>query len=496
MHIKAICLTYLSFDVFQTGKCYSNTEFEARLDQYPLYSYAAEHWGHHARIQPVIEKTLKGFLGDKGKANACVQAIFARSKFSSYGDYSNQEPRDWTGLHLAAYFGLQCVAQTMIRNCDVSNTSDSMGRAPFTWAVYEGYIEVAKLFLENGVDAKNIDFEGCTPISLAASRGWLDIVKLLLDHTVDPVSRDIDNQTPLSWAAYRGHTEVARLLLARGANSDSKDDYGKTPLSWAAADGWVEMVHILIDQDVGVNSKYGLGRTPISYAAENGHLSVIKVLLDKGARPDIEDADGNTPAVWATQYGNQAALNLLEINSINPRPSLADSEYNEQLSFDFARQNSDRKTKPAFPMFRPHTPMLTAPSAHKAGLECPLCLKGTWSSHNHRVFRRHIQDQHYPRFTYTCIESTCKSKFKRRDKAAVHIRMCHGMSTSREVLKKVGKEHDPPVNCPLCRRRTGSWNEFLECLVHHAKNPSSSNKLQEPQVANDISQTVSTTERL
>ncbi|KAI2839829.1 hypothetical protein CBS147321_10870 [Aspergillus niger] len=377
--LGTICLTYLSFNVFQSGKCYSDTEFKARLDQYPLYSYAAENWGHHARIQPVGEKALKVFFGDKGKINACVQAIFARNNFSSYGDYSNLEVLDWTGLHLAAYFGLHCVTQTMIQNCDESDMRDWMGRTPFTWAVYGGYNKVVELFLDYGVDAQVIDLEGRTPISLAASRGWLDTVKLLLDHSVDPASRDIDNQTPLSWAAYRGHTEVVKLLIARGANADSIDDYGKTPLSWAAADGWVELVHILIDQDVDVNSRDGLGRTPISYAAENGHLSVIRVLIDKGARLDIEDADGNTPAVWATHYGNQAALNLLTLNAIDLRPSLAGSEYNE-LSFDLALQNADPSSIPAFPTFRLHTPVLNGPSAHneatdQSRLECPLCPK-------------------------------------------------------------------------------------------------------------------------
>ena len=39
--ITIICITYLSFDAFQTGFCSTDKEFEARLQLHPFYDYAA-----------------------------------------------------------------------------------------------------------------------------------------------------------------------------------------------------------------------------------------------------------------------------------------------------------------------------------------------------------------------------------------------------------------------------------------------------------------------
>jgi hypothetical protein len=42
------CIPYLSFQSLLTSPCSNAAEYEARLARYPLISYAARHWGHHA----------------------------------------------------------------------------------------------------------------------------------------------------------------------------------------------------------------------------------------------------------------------------------------------------------------------------------------------------------------------------------------------------------------------------------------------------------------
>ncbi|EAW23743.1 ankyrin repeat domain-containing protein [Aspergillus fischeri NRRL 181] len=259
--IAATCLTYLSFNVFQTGLCLTNTELESWLDQNPLYSYADRNWGNHAQAQPIDEHLLMAFLGDTGKVTASVQEIFAVNGFSSS-------------------------------------------------AAFAGHADVVKLFLEHGVDPHIRDWEGRTPISLASSGGWVNVVKQLLDHDVDPNSRDIDDQSPLSWAAYRGHTDAAHLLVKRGADPDSKDGYDKTPLSWAAAEGWLEIVQFLVEEAVKIDSRDELGRTPISWAAENGHAAVVKLLLEKGAQPPWEHAKGSGAHFASSNFGPHIAERL------------------------------------------------------------------------------------------------------------------------------------------------------------------------------------------
>ena len=472
--IATICVTYLSFDVFQKGICSTDTEFETRLDQYPLYSYAAKNWGHHARAQPINEELAMAFLGDTCKVVASVQEIFALNGFSSHGDYSQRVPIGFTGLHLAAYFGLERVVQTLIQHCDQSHVMDSTGRTPFMWAIYAGHDEVVKLFLENFVDAHVRDGMGRTAISLAASVGCVYVVNLLLDYDVNPDSTDIDCQTPLSWAAYRGYSEIAQLLVKRGANPDPKDEYGKTPLSWAAADGWVEIVQFLLQQAVEVDSKDGLGRTPTSWAAENGHTAVVRLLLEKGASPDSKDVEGHTPLFWAIHYGHESVIRLFQMRpiSLNPRIPVMPNG-------DSVAQNTKHclplilPSGNPYPLFSEYTMSLDQNEpTHGTKLRCPLCLARSWSSYSRGSFKRHVENQHYPRFSYCCVEPSCARHFLRLDKAKTHCLSMHGINLNREVLRNTQNEKSPPSECPLCQRCARSWSEFFECLLNHAQDPS------------------------
>ncbi|EMD59393.1 hypothetical protein COCSADRAFT_42902, partial [Bipolaris sorokiniana ND90Pr] len=49
VEIAETCLTYLSFNVFESGSCATDEEFEERLSQHELLDYAAKYGGEHAR---------------------------------------------------------------------------------------------------------------------------------------------------------------------------------------------------------------------------------------------------------------------------------------------------------------------------------------------------------------------------------------------------------------------------------------------------------------
>ncbi|KAI9854336.1 MAG: hypothetical protein M1813_001290 [Trichoglossum hirsutum] len=57
--ITNVCITYLSFNVFEMGFCQSDGEFEARLQTNVLYDYAAQNWGHHACAASVEEGSIE-----------------------------------------------------------------------------------------------------------------------------------------------------------------------------------------------------------------------------------------------------------------------------------------------------------------------------------------------------------------------------------------------------------------------------------------------------
>jgi hypothetical protein len=100
--ITEICVRYLSFQVFETGFCQSDEEFEVRLRSNNLYDYAARNWGYHARAASTeADGLVLDFLESEAKTSASSQAMMASK---SHSGYSQRVPRQMTGVHFAAYF--------------------------------------------------------------------------------------------------------------------------------------------------------------------------------------------------------------------------------------------------------------------------------------------------------------------------------------------------------------------------------------------------------
>jgi ankyrin repeat protein len=281
--ITTTCLTYLSFDTFETGFCPSDEDFEERLQQNPFYSYAARNWGCHALAASFeVEQLVLDFLENGAKVSGSSQALIASGNYFGY----SQNTPEMTGVHLAAYFGLSEAIIILLNNGhdpDPDFTGyEYYGRTPLFWAV------------ENGHDA---------------------VVKLLLaKEDVDPNSKGPYDQTPLLIAAENGHEAVVKLLLAKDSvNPNSRDSYSRTPLSCAVENGHEAVVKLLLAKDgVDLNFRDRDYRTLLSFAAENGHEAVVKLLLAKdGVDPNSKDLFDRTPLWLATKNGHEAVVKLL-----------------------------------------------------------------------------------------------------------------------------------------------------------------------------------------
>jgi hypothetical protein len=213
--IASACITYLSMDAFLSGSCESDEAFEARLRDNIFLDYSARNWGSHAKdVQQEISSLVLPFLRRGPLVLATIQAALVdRSGYRS----GQQYPRQTTGFHLVARYGLNFLAGMLLKEPGYGLRADS---------------------------------------------------------------KDMNRRTPLSYAAWSGHEAVVRLLVEReDVEADSKDEFSRTPLSYAAGRGHEAVVRLLVErEDVEADSKDGDSRTPLSYAAERGHEAVVKLL--------------------------------------------------------------------------------------------------------------------------------------------------------------------------------------------------------------------------
>ncbi|CZR69790.1 uncharacterized protein PAC_19690 [Phialocephala subalpina] len=177
--ITSICVTYLSFSVFNSGYCRSDDEFEERLQVNPLYDYASHNWGHHARKASTLVQEALDFLSCDAKAQASSQALMAIKRHSSHSGYSQEFPARMIGIHLAAYFGDEEAVKWLLQRGAQIDSKDRYSRTPLNYAAANGYEAVVKLLIDKGASLEVKD------IRRAAKNGHATVFKLLLDKGAD-----------------------------------------------------------------------------------------------------------------------------------------------------------------------------------------------------------------------------------------------------------------------------------------------------------------------
>jgi ankyrin repeat protein len=308
-NITTICITYLSFDEFENGICQSDKEFEQRLQFNKLYNYAAHNWGHHARTASISCQKIMKFFKKQAQVEASSQALMAVQKWSGYMNSQNI-PREITGLHLAAYFGVYEAVQFLIGS-NSPDPKDSYGQTPLFYAIKNGHEAVVQLLLDKGAKLETKDQYGQTPLLCAINNGHEAIVQLLLDKGTKLETKDQYGQTPLFFAIKNKHEAIVQLLLDKGAELEIKNQHGRTPLLYATMKEHEAIVRLLLDKGAELETKDQYGQTPLLYATKSGHEAIVQLLLDKGAELETKDRNGRTPLLCATQNGHEAIVQLL-----------------------------------------------------------------------------------------------------------------------------------------------------------------------------------------
>ena len=223
--IAIICVTYLSFDEFESGICQNDEEFEEQLQSNQLYDYASHNWGHHAREASILIPEVISFLERKPQVEASSQGLLAAKRWRDGVKYSCQFPKQITGLHLATYFGIKPAVKLLLeKGADVA-AADGSGWTPLHGASNNGHVEVFQQLLEKGADVNSKDSDGQTPLHWASDNGHVEVVRLLLDNSVDISIENRSGWSALQVAALNRHEEVVQLFMLCGA-SEPEDFYG------------------------------------------------------------------------------------------------------------------------------------------------------------------------------------------------------------------------------------------------------------------------------
>ncbi|OGM50007.1 hypothetical protein ABOM_001263 [Aspergillus bombycis] len=334
--ITTSCITYLHFDDFESGFCPSKEEFEKRIELHPFYAYAASTWGHHARSLPIKKEDLiMGFLESKAKVSACSQVLL-NYKFWSVDN--EVVPGQASGVHLAAYFGLQKALVALFNRGHGKDSRDSHGQTPLYWAVEGGNVEGVALLLSKGANPNlysdgvrwtpllraigsenesiirllleshadpNFCSKGYTPLILAISLDYEKIVKVLLEYA-DP-NLYSHGYTPLTFAIFLQHEGVVNILLECADPNLCSND--RTPLLHAISTRHEGIIQILLkcaDPNLCSNS-----RTPLAYAICLEHEEAVRLLLESHADPDFRGDHNEIPLLLALLLKHEGIIKLL-----------------------------------------------------------------------------------------------------------------------------------------------------------------------------------------
>ena len=391
--LTTTCLTYLSFEAFDSGPCKTDRKLDSRIEEYPFYKYSAQNWGNHYKLHPGDESMTTRFLAAENKIHACSQVIFGFSRDhstsdegtsdegtsdedSSDEDSSDEDSSDESkfdggtfysrfpaipikvkeplqGAHFASFLGLLQPLMSILDSADIKvDVEDHLGRTPLSWAVAYGQEEVCNMLLGKGADPNSMNKLGFTPLFYASVSGRVGIMQSLIKGGAKVDTLDENGRSPLFHAASgdslqfmlaaRGDSLAAvELLLSHGASSTQVDKFGQTPLFAAASKGRESVVKLLIEQNAHLyyaKSPYSASLDPLAHAAMNGHQATAKLLFNAGVSSTSTDGgiDASTYVKLANllKAGSEGRDDVFkDLRSEGADPNILDSHQRSPLHF-------------------------------------------------------------------------------------------------------------------------------------------------------------------
>lgn len=301
----------------------------------PLYAYSAFSWGGHVRrLSPSDQayETSIEFLQTRGMVDRAVELVLTLGVQRE----SREVSQNIGTLHLAALFGLEDLAESLMKNYDI-NSRDSCGRTVLVWAlecwafgfkfkpkittlvtqnfqIYDGidiaYRRVVKALLRSGANPHVPGYNGDTPLHLAAISGDVDIVEKLLEYGVDIHKSNQNGNVPLVEAVRHGRELVYTKLLEHGT-VDMCGENRRTALIEAASVGNLALIEKLIRGGARVDFPDATGKIALMEASKHGHTGIVKLLLKEQSEVDHQDDKLDTALMNACMSVHAKVIELL-----------------------------------------------------------------------------------------------------------------------------------------------------------------------------------------
>ncbi|KAK1495370.1 hypothetical protein CTAM01_08499 [Colletotrichum tamarilloi] len=236
-NIVSYCLRQLSRISSDDGFCKSDEDFEERLSHNPFFLYAACHWGFHTQTCSEPVAAAMRFLDNRANVVMSSQAILIEQSSTKTPGYTQRVPKNVTGLHLAAYFGIRTAAEELLSEGTAPLSSvDTQGRTPLWWAAHYGQDKVVRLFCRSDT----------ATLSLLVVAKERDLIKVLLDGKYNVNIADASLDTPLHHAVRRSYGNIVEDLLSAAANVNVQNMGGETPLAIALNNRNSNIINLLI----------------------------------------------------------------------------------------------------------------------------------------------------------------------------------------------------------------------------------------------------------
>ncbi|KAI9878652.1 MAG: hypothetical protein M1830_000323 [Pleopsidium flavum] len=235
--ISKTCLTYLCFEIFRKKSYTSDEERDTRLRDFPFLGYAGFQWAFH--LPPNPEEDLRDMmlkmLDDHLSWPTLVQVVDIRGLNNIVADAGVYY--GLTGLHVAAYFGLDVLVSFLLEQRVDIEANDNDNKKPLHWAARGNRGTTTRLLLEKGANIEAKGAANMTALQLAAWSGHEAIVRLLMEKGAITDEQDAFGYTALHRAVWQKHEAITQLLLENGTDPKLKTQNGGTVLHTAAKTG-------------------------------------------------------------------------------------------------------------------------------------------------------------------------------------------------------------------------------------------------------------------